>query len=209
MKDHLHLRLDQVPLGAHMAIFGKGSATKFWGRVESHAKKIPTHSIEYLGKFMGKDYQILEAVATVQFNSMDKYLKKKNIEIVAQWYTNISAEQGKKLWDRAVWFYNRKRTLIYDIFGYLNFFVRLIPGVRNVFKPSNWLFFCSELYCTNWEGDMKSKWKAITIWDLVMPVTAKPNCTACAPIDIYLYLLKSRMVKTVVIKRKGEVLGEH
>lgn len=202
LKKEIQDKLKQIPIGAHIVIFGKNPATKFWGWLETHRKDIPTHSAIWVDTWKGKENVVLEAVKWVEFNGLEKYLKKKKTKIVAQWYTNLTMEESMELHKRIIWFANRK--FFYDLSGYANFITRLLPFLRRIIKPSNKLFFCSELVATNYEGDKNSKYKTIKLWEKIRNYSVKPTPTNTAPIDGYSYMFKNKYCKTMIIKEKGE-----
>lgn len=195
-------RLNRVPIGANITIFGKNSVTKFWGKVETHWDKIPTHTATFAGD-MGKEKDmILEAKMWVEFSPISGYLKKKNVKVVAQWYTDLTLEEKMEIHSRITWF--RGRRIFYDIGGYAGFLTRLFPFLQKILKPSDKLFFCSELAATIWEGDFRSAYETIKKWVKIRAWSAKPTPTAAAPIDGYSYHLKNRLCETLVLKEKGE-----
>jgi hypothetical protein len=138
----------------------------------------------------------------VEFNEIFKYLKKKKTKIAIQWFEDISMHEGIELHHRIIWFAGRK--FFYDIAGYAGFFTRLIPFLRKIFKPSNRLFFCSELAATIYEGDKQSKHETIKKWDKIRSLSSKPTPTSTAPVDIYYSMLKNGRCKTMLLKEKGE-----
>lgn len=200
-------RLDQIPIGSHIVIFGKNPATKLWGWIETHRKEIPTHSAIYLGTWEGRKNVILESVQFTEFNELYKYLKKDNVKIVAQWYTDLTDKEKIEIYHRIVWFSGRK--MFYDVAGYLGFFTRLIPFLRKIIPPSNKHPFCSELVATIWEGDKNSAYETIKkLWLFIRAFSSKPNPTATAPVDGYAYQLKNNHCKTLLIKDKKEKVFE-
>jgi len=207
IKKEIQDRLDQIPIGAHIVIFAKNPATKLWGWIETHYKEIPTHSAIYIGEWDGRKNVILESVQYTEFNEIYKYLKKDNVKIVAQWYTDLTVNEKIEIHHRIIWFAGRK--FFYDIAGYAGFFTRLIPFLRKIFPPSNKRPFCSELVATIWEGDKKSAYETIKkLWFFVRAFSSKPNPTATAPIDGYSYMLKNNHCRTLIIKDKKEKVFE-
>jgi len=194
-------KLKEVPLGAHIAVFGSNPFTKLWGSLETHMKKknVPTHSAIYVGK--GK-HTILEATKWLEFNTIEKYLKKKKVKVVAQWYKDITQEEGQELKTRIYFFTGKK--LFYDVFGYAGFVFRLFPFLTKLLPQSKKLFFCSELVATIYEGDSESRWKEIRSWDVIESVSVKSVPSSVAPVDIYSYMKKQKDCKTLVIKDRGE-----
>lgn len=206
IKKEIQDRLDQIPVSAVITIFAKNPATKLWGKIETHQSEIPTHTAIYVGQWDSRKDVILEACKYLEFNELYRYLEKDNVKITAQWYTDIKMRDGTELFRRIIWFAGRR--FFYDIAGYAGFFTRLIPFLRKIFKPSNRLFFCSELAATIYEGDKKSKHKTIKDWHLIRVVSSKPTPTATAPVDIFYYMLKNRYCKTLLIKDKKEKVFE-
>lgn len=201
IKEKILKQVKRIPLGAHIAIFGSNPATKLWGFIETHNKysNVPTHSAIYVGA--GK-HLVLEAGKWVEFNSLDGYLKKKNVRVVAQWYEDIKQSDEQKLKDRIYWFEGKK--FFYDLFGYAGFILRFIPILRKIAKPSRRLFFCSELVATIYEGDINSKHSDIKKWGIIRPISAKMTPTQAAPVDIYNFMKKARGCKSITVKKKGE-----
>ena len=194
-------KVKEIPLGACISIFGSNKLTKLWGNVETHLPpdEIPTHSAIYFGQ-KGKHW-VLEASTKTRFVHLEKYLKKDN-KVVAQWYTNLTANESYSLYRRILWF--KGKNIFYDVCGYLNFVLRLLPFARKIIKPSNKSFYCSELVSTIYEGDKKSAYPIIkNKWNLIKPISLKTHPSQVAPVDIYLFFKKLEFlgkVKTLIIK---------
>ena len=195
-------KLDLIPIGAVVTVFDSNILTKWWGKLETHHDDIPTHTAIYLGNWEGRKNVILEACKFLEFNELSKHLRERKLKIAVQWFPELSMPEGIELYHRIIWF--SKRKLFYDVAGYAGFFTRLLPFLSKIFKPSDKLFFCSELAATIYEGDKDSKHETIKKWGKIRTVSSKPTPTGTAPVDIFYHMFKNGRCKTMILKDKGE-----